>query len=291
MATHVPAPFNQWQDATFNSRDGWTWVGCSGGYYLQCDALRGFAHGFFTRQWHNRGPDELAGYVSPGLTVHRCQQVHGGRVLRASEAATPPWPAADGLVSDRGGQSLWVCGADCTPVLLADPRTGHVAACHAGWRSLVAGVLPAAVDDFKAQGVAASGLIAALGPAIAGAAYPVQRAVSDQLAATLQGDGRQRLLQVDGLLPEPPTAGEPERDRLDIRCVATLQLADAGVAATAIHRCPYCTFSEPELFCSWRRDQRKAVQWTGIAAQGMDRQDPDMQDMGHPAAVRPPQPE
>ena len=277
MATQVPAPFDRWQDATFNTLNGWTWVGCYGGYYLQCDALATFAHGFFTRQWHGRGPDELAGYISPGLTVHRPRQVHGGRVLQATMASAPPWPHADGLISDQGGQSLWVCGADCTPVLLADPLSGHVAACHAGWRSLVAGVLPTAVEKLKAQGAAASELIAALGPAIAGRCYQVQRDVSQQVAATLQGDGRQRLMEADGLRPEPPVTvelpatAEPERDRLDIGCAAMLQLCDAGMAATAIHRCPYCTFSEPELFHSWRRDHRKAVQWSVIVAQAMDR--------------------
>ena len=140
-------PFDR-PDSRFNTLKGWTWIGCYGGYYLQSDLLhgQGFEHGFFTRLWHGRGPDELAGYVSAGISVHRPQQIHSGIVLNASDAPQDPWPEADGLVSDRGGQSLWVCGADCTPVLIADPGTGHAAACHAGWRGVAAGILITALD-------------------------------------------------------------------------------------------------------------------------------------------------
>ena len=264
------SPFADWPDSTFNTLSGWTWVGCYGGYFLQCDALQGFAHGFFTRHWSGRGPAELAGYLSPGLTVHRLRQVHGGAVVPAHDAVAPPWPEADGLVSTAGGQSLWVCGADCTPVLMADPVTGHVAACHGGWRSLAAGVLSAAVEQLVARGAAPANLKVALGPAVSGPCYQVERSVSSKVAAHLYGDGLQRLLAADTLQPDAqPGGGQPLRDHLDIRGAAALQLQDGGIAAHSIHTCPYCTFREARLFHSWRRDQRKAVQWSGIAGQAM----------------------
>ena len=106
----------QTNDRCFNALEQWTWVGCYGGYYLTSDLLHaaGFEHGFFTRRWQGRGPDELAGYLSAGASVHRPQQVHGNVVLPASKATESPWPEADGLVSDQGGQSLWVCTASAT---------------------------------------------------------------------------------------------------------------------------------------------------------------------------------
>ena len=83
-------PFNK-LDSQFNTLKEWTWVGCYGGYYLTSDALHaaGFEHGFFTRLWHNRGPDALAGYLSAGVSVHRPQQVHGNKVLNASTGNKP----------------------------------------------------------------------------------------------------------------------------------------------------------------------------------------------------------
>ena len=179
-------PFDR-PDSRFNTLKGWTWIGCYGGYYLQSDLLheQGFEHGFFTRLWHGRGPDELAGYVSAGISVHRPQQIHSGIVLNASDAPQDPWPEADGLVSDRGGQSLWVCGADCTPVLIADPGTGHAAACHAGWRGVAAGILITALDRLVERGARREDLVVALGPAVSGPCYQVGDEVVEAVSAAV----------------------------------------------------------------------------------------------------------
>ena len=268
----APDPFDR-PDSGFNHLDGWTWIGCYGGYYLQSNQLNdaGFEHGFFTRRWQGRGPDELAGYISAGISVHRPQQIHSGLVLEASQAQCEPWPEADGLVSDRGGQSLWVCGADCTPVLIADPGTGHAAACHAGWRGVAAGILPEAVERLEARGAHRNTLLVALGPAVSGVNYQVGPDVVDAIGQRLFSDAmpadqrRQRLQEGDALLADPT----PGRDRLDIRSAAALQLQHNGITADRIAHCPLCTVSEPELFHSWRRDQVKAVQWSGIVSQAV----------------------
>ena len=266
MAEAVDPPFDR-PDSRFNLLEGWTWIGCYGGYYLQADLLAGFEHGFFTRQWQGRGPEVLAGYVSAGVSVHRPKQVHSALVLPASAAAAEPWPEADGLVSDAGGQSLWVCGADCTPVLIADPVSGRVAACHAGWRGVAGRILAEAVGQLQRAGARSEELLVALGPAISGAAYQVEQAVAEQVAAGLLAEpatSLQRLHQAGVLLEDP----EPGRVRLDIRQAARLQLQELGIPEAQISLCPLCTHAEPELFHSWRRDQVKAVQWSGIVAQG-----------------------
>ena len=188
MAEAIDPPFDR-PDAGFNNLEGWTWVGCYGGYYLQADLLGAFEHGFFTRQWQGRGPDELAGAVSAGVSVHRPQQVHSARVLPASAATAEPWPEADGLVSDAGGQSLWVCGADCTPVLLADLSSGRVAACHAGWRGVAGGILLEAISQLERAGSRRADLLIALGPAVSGVNYQVETDVARQLAQALPGGG------------------------------------------------------------------------------------------------------
>jgi len=273
MAEAVPAPFDR-PDQGFNHLPGWTWVGTYGGYYLQADLLAGFEHGFFTRQWQGRGPQELAAQLSAGITVHRLQQVHGGLVLPAEVAAAEPWPEADGLVSSRGGQSLWVCGADCTPALVADLSRGVVAACHAGWRGVAARILPEAVAQLQASGSQLADLRVALGPAVSGDHYQVQEAVGRQVAAALDPAARpetdaalepllQELAAQGALGPDP----EPGHRRLDIRLAAVAQLRRLGLEPSQIAVCPLCTVAEPLLFHSWRRDQVKAVQWSGIVSQ------------------------
>lgn len=264
------SPFDR-PDVGFNALTGWTWVGCYGGYSLQADLLASFEHGFFTRLWQGRPPEVLAAALSAGTSVHRVRQVHGAVVWPASAAAGEPWPDGDGLVSDDGGQGLWVCGADCTPVLLADPVRGAVAACHAGWRGVAAGILWQAVQMLQAGGSDPRTLLAALGPAISGPCYQVEETVSAAVATSLQPPQEERdtaaglalLRRAGALLPDP----EPGRDRLDIRLAARLQLEQLGLPAEQISICPLCTLSEPNLFHSWRRDQVKAVQWSGIVAQ------------------------
>lgn len=263
MAEVIDPPFDR-PDAGFNNLEGWTWVGCYGGYYLQADLLGAFEHGFFTRQWQGRGPDELAGAVSAGVSVHRPQQVHSARVLPASAATAEPWPEADGLVSDAGGQSLWVCGADCTPVLLADLSSGLVAACHAGWRGVAGGILLEAISQLERAGSRRADLLIALGPAVSGVNYQVETDVARQLAQALPGGGDLAELEACGALLVDP---EPGRHRLDIRAATRRQLELAGVPTQQIAVCPLCTVAEPLLFHSWRRDQVKAVQWSGIVAQ------------------------
>ena len=267
MAEAVDPPFDR-PDARFNALAGWTWVGCYGGYYLQADLLNSFEHGFFTRQWQGRTPEVLAGYVSAGVSVHRPKQVHSSLVLPASAAADEPWPEADGLVSDLGGQSLWVCGADCTPVLIADPASGRVAACHAGWRGVAGAILLEAIALLEQAGSRREELLVALGPAVSGANYQVEHRVAQQVADALPAcaDAETALLELQacGALGDDP---EPGRCRLDIRAAARRQLERAGVPAAQISVCPLCTVQEPLLFHSWRRDQVKAVQWSGIVSQ------------------------
>ncbi|MBM5806733.1 MAG: peptidoglycan editing factor PgeF [Cyanobacteria bacterium M_surface_10_m2_179] len=263
MAEAVDPPFDR-PDARFNLLEGWAWIGCYGGYYLQADLLAAFEHGFFTRQWQGRGPEVLAGYVSAGVSVHRPKQVHSARVLPASAACAEPWPEADGLVSDAGGQSLWVCGADCTPVLIADPASGRVAACHAGWRGVAGGILLEAIGQLEAAGCRRQDLLVALGPAVSGERYQVERNVAQQVAEALPtGAGLAALERCGAVLPDP----EPARCRLDIRAASRCQLELAGVPAAQISVCPLCTVEEALLFHSWRRDQVKAVQWSGIVSQ------------------------
>ena len=273
MAEGLAPPFDR-PDVGFNSLPGWTWIGCYGGYYLQADLLADFEHGFFTRQWNGRGPEVLAGYLSAGVSVHRPKQVHSNLVLGAHQALGEPWPEADGLVSDEGGQSLWVCGADCTPVLIADPHSGRVAACHTGWRGVAGQILERAIGMLETAGSRRADLLVALGPAIGGQAYQVARSVSDQVAEALtpkeaspkarsSAEAIQELEACGGLAAD----AKPGHDRLDIRLATRRQLENLGLASAQIAVCPLCTASEPLLFHSWRRDQVKAVQWSGIVSQ------------------------
>ena len=88
------------------------------------------------------------------------EQVHGTTVIDADSANSR---RGDAVVARRSGVVCAIQTADCLPVLFAHDSGSQIAAAHAGWRGLSAGVLEATV---QAMAVPAPELIAWLGPAI-----------------------------------------------------------------------------------------------------------------------------
>lgn len=263
----------------------WQWYSNQGLPFLTCSLLERWPHGFFTRHFSPRTPASLVETLPPpipekAVPVYHVKQVHGNRVLQTSEVKPEspgdgneamPSPEADGLLTDQEGESVWVCTADCVPVLVADTETGRVAAIHAGWRGTATRIVPQVVSLLEAGGSQLANLRIAMGPAISGEVYQVSTDVAAQVCATLMpGDeGREEvILDFARQLPTPPVLPDAEagKVRLDVRGVNALQLAQLGIEATQIAMAPFCTFSNAEHFFSYRRDQLKKVQWSGIVS-------------------------
>lgn len=237
--------------------------------------------------------------LQPTAAVYRVKQVHGGTVLSPSEIEetvsppiassndadsenSPSFPNADGLVTEQANQSVWVCTADCTPVLIADAETGQVAAIHAGWRGTAAEIVPKAVARLQSQGSRLPNLRIAMGPAIAGEVYQVSADVAAQVGATViypseatESDPIPEaieppdfILDILSQLPDSPVLddAEPGRARLDVRRVNALQLEQLGIDPDQIAIAPYCTYQNAEHFFSYRRERQKKVQWSGIVS-------------------------
>lgn len=170
-----------------------------------------------------------AGFAAPGWL----SQVHGTTVVPATaaggESADACWTAAAAL-------PCAVLTADCLPVLFAAVDGSCVAAAHAGWRGLAAGVLEATL---AALPVPASRLLAWLGPAIGPDAFQV----GDELRAAFVAHA-----------PEDREAFTPDgpRWRADLFVLARARLARAGVRS--IHGGGLCTVADAARFFSHRRD-------------------------------------
>lgn len=252
----------------------WQWRQTKGLSYLQCRLLERFPHGFFTCHFVDYSLEALTQVIAPDATVYRTKQVHGKRVVTPSEIAQEEVTlvAADGLYSDQKKQALWVASADCTPALIADVKRQNVAAVHAGWRGTALSILPIAIARFLESNSQLSDLRVALGPAISGEVYQVDLAVAAQVGSSLlptdadlsSEDILEQLwqLKLSPLRSDP----EPEKVRLDVRRVNTLQLEKMGFHPEQIAVAPHCTYQEPEHFFSYRRSREKAVQWSGIVS-------------------------
>jgi len=266
----------------------WQWIQQLDRAYLTCGLLMDWPHGFFTKQFWPQSPEHLTPLLAAGATPYRIKQVHGNQVLRtqqlvpasATDASAAgvgtiepfPRPEADGILSDGQGEALWVCSADCNPVLIGDRRTGRVAAVHAGWRGTALQIVTVTVEKLLAQGSCREDLVVAIGPAIAGEVYQVSTQVGVEVGLTVydspeEGSDSELIetimaLKSSPLLPDP----EPGRVRLDVRQANVLQLERLGLAKAQIAVAPHCTFQEPERFFSYRRTHEKQVQWSGIVS-------------------------
>ena len=267
----------------------WRWQTWNDLSYLTCSLLESFPHAFFTQSFWPQKPEDLVKILDPIATVHRVKQVHGNTVLTPSEirqanlAAVPAGstslseadlepPPADGLLTEAPEQSIWVCSADCNPVLIADEITGQVAAVHAGWRGTAMKIAPAAIARLQAQGSQLKHLRIAMGPAIAGEVYQVSHQVAAEVAATVVPSGQfkppEALLQHLQQIKQPPLLPDPQpgRFRLDVRRISALQLEQLGILPEQIAIAPHCTYQDPQHFFSYRRTHEKKVQWSGIVS-------------------------
>lgn len=164
------------------------------------------------------------------------KQVHGIRVVDAPSVGA--LEQADASVSRRAGVVCAVMAADCMPVLLADRNGSVVAAAHAGWRGLCAGVVEATLEAMR---VPPADVLAWLGPAIGPRAYEV----GDEVRAAF--------IERDGAAAAAFAATRPGHWLLDLYAVARQRLASHGVHA--MHGGRYCTHSDAARFFSFRRDR------------------------------------
>jgi len=163
------------------------------------------------------------------------QQVHGATVVDAASACGTP--AADAAYACHPGVVCAVLTADCLPVLLCDQAGECIAAVHAGWRGLAAGVIEQAVYALYRPG---DTLLAWLGPAISSAAYRVGGEVRDTFMAH---DNR------------AVAAFRPATDGgwyADLYRLARQRLEECGV--TRVYGGGHCSYGEPGLFFSYRRN-------------------------------------
>ena len=163
-------------------------------------------------------------------------QRHGARVV---EAATGVDDApADGIVARESGIVCAVLTADCMPVLLCDRDATVVAAVHAGWRGIAAGIVEAGV---RAAGSPPERLVAWLGPAIGVERYEVGPDVRDAVLADDPDAG-------NAFRP----AASPAKWQADLERLVRRRLARCGVGS--VHGGELCTASDPDRFFSHRRD-------------------------------------
>ena len=174
--------------------------------------------------------------VLPGDAGCWLNQVHGVRTVEAREGVVPE---ADAHWTDARNRPLAVLTADCLPVVLVAGDASCVGIAHAGWRGLAAGVLESLLSAMPAE---PASMTAWLGPAISAAAYEV----GPEVKKTFE----QHCGEAGGDCFQP--SNRRGHCMADLTALARLRLSRAGVSTIAGG--DRCTYGEPEIFFSHRRE-------------------------------------
>jgi YfiH family protein len=154
--------------------------------------------------------------------------------------------AADASYTTKVGIVCAVMSADCLPILLCNKSGSLVAAIHAGWKGLAAGIIENTVHNFVCD---ENEIIAWLGPAISQAHFEV----GENVYAAL-GDHPGAFM----------SHKQPDKYMANLYQIAREKLAAAGVYD--VYGGNHCTYGESKLFFSHRRSTHEGLLHTGRMA-------------------------
>ena len=187
----------------------------------------GIEHAFAT------SPDAFSG------VVWRPRQIHGATVVELDASNMGRALDADAVISCLPAQAIGVVTADCVPILIASATSSWVAAVHAGWRGLAAGVIENTLVRL-AKHCALDGLTAVVGPHIGPCCYEVDEVVLQAFSARS--------------LDFAFTPGRSGHWQLDLAAAAQAVLEAGGLVAPQIGNfAGICTFCDPRQLPSYRR--------------------------------------
>ena len=169
----------------------------------------------------------------PGTRVYCLEQVHSDGIVLAEDLSPGEIPEADAIISRNMDDILCVRTADCVPILAWATDLPMIAAVHAGWRGLAAGIVEKTVRTMRSLG--GKDIRAAIGPCIGPCCYEV----------------RADVVQALGLDLEPARNGS---FFVDLKAAALRRLAGEGMAEEALEIRALCTRCNADRFFSFRRE-------------------------------------
>lgn len=164
------------------------------------------------------------------------------------------FPDTDALITNIPGICISVRTADCVPILLFDPVKKAIAAIHSGWKGTVQKISQKTIELMHDEfGTNPSDLVTGIGPSIGPKVYEVGPEVVEVF--------NEKFIQNHFFTP----VKNSNKYLLDLWEANKEILMESGIFEGKIEVAEICTYSNPELFFSARRDQGK----TGRLATGI----------------------
>ena len=178
---------------------------------------------------------------APGRIPAKTHQVHGAAVHHVTLANVAQPPEADAIIAAEASIVVAIRIADCVPILIGSRDGKVVAGIHAGWRGVVAGVVPATLARLeKEMGIRPRDLVGAIGPCIGVEHFEV----GPEVALAFEKSGLANCV-VKG-------ASKPH---IDLTLAVFEQLVQGGLSPDAVDVGPLCTYANAVDFYSHRRDK------------------------------------
>ena len=242
--------------------------------YFQSDLLKdnNFKHAFFTKISKKNKPMEIQNELNLTSNIHYLRQVNSNKVIQVNNRLSLRPKTADSLITKEKNQSLWIYTADCMPILIADVKTRNIAACHTGLIGLKKQIISKTLKKLEGIGSKKNNLIIAIGPSIHGDKYKVKKEDIKDLFSqiTCESNIRNNCFKLERykfkeeINPFSKNLSDSETLLVDIKAAAKLQLFKEGIHNSQINLNRICTYSNPNLFNSYRRNKTNSRQWSCI---------------------------
>ncbi|MDK1117531.1 MAG: peptidoglycan editing factor PgeF [Anaerolineae bacterium] len=202
--------------------------------------------------------NRIRSFNALGLTpdsIHDVWQVHSADVIFA-DAPRPmeaEYKKADILLTDNPQVTLFMRFADCTPILLYDPKLKVIGLVHSGWLGTVRGAASTAIQSMQDRyGCLPADILAAIGPAIGPDHYEVGEKVISQ-ARKAFGPESENLFEQHG-----------NRAHFNLWKANQVLLNNAGVQQVEISS--ICTACHPADWFSHRAENGKTGRFGALLA-------------------------
>ncbi len=172
------------------------------------------------------------------------EQVHKDHIEVIDKRGEGPvsLPNTDGLITNVSGVLLTTVHADCLPVWFYDPEKRAIGLVHAGWRGTAAGIAAKAVGLLEQHyGSEPKTILCSIGPGISACCFEVGPEVYE-------------IFKEKWAFAEEFAQRIGDTYKMDLKGLNCKQLTEAGILEDQIEISPHCTYCEPELFCSYRRE-------------------------------------
>ena len=176
------------------------------------------------------------------------QQIHSDHVEIIESVPREP-VTGDGLVTNVPGLALSALSADCGPVLFEDVQAGVIAACHAGWRGALSGIVESTVAAMCEIGASPNRITAVLGACISQPNYEVGTEFMAEFT-DIEDDYAAFFAKSPSAIPH-----------FDLPAFILSRLESCGVENR--HWTGQCTYADDAQFFSYRRNSHQGLEGYG----------------------------